>query len=70
MHRRVRITRISPLELAMRDVRENMADFAADFGLNPGAEGTFDVVGIEPPTCEARRKPARILNHPRAQRRA
>ncbi|MGE0082724.1 MAG: hypothetical protein AB7U81_15705 [Thiohalomonadaceae bacterium] len=70
MYRRIRITRISPLELAMRDVRENMADFAADFGLNPGAANTFHILSIEPPMVESRRAAARVVMHPRARQRA
>lgn len=65
-----RITRISPLELAMRDVHEHMADFAADFGFHAGAEATFVILSIEAPASPVPRKPAQVLHHPRAQRRA
>lgn len=67
MYRHIRITRISPLELAMRDVRENMADFAADFGLNPGAANTFHILSTAPSTDHKHLPTARILVHPRAR---
>jgi hypothetical protein len=65
-----RITRISPLELAMRDVRENMADFAGDFGLSAGADNTFTILSIEAPSKALPRKGAQILRHPHARRHA
>ncbi|MFA5530993.1 MAG: hypothetical protein WDA11_10055 [Thiohalomonadaceae bacterium] len=65
-----RITRISPLELAMRDVRENLSDFAAGFGLDAGASHTFMILAIEPAPCPVPRKTAQVVPHPVIQRRA
>ncbi len=65
-----RITRISPLELAMRDVCENLGDFTAGFGLEAGAGHTFTILSIEPAPKPLPRKSAQVVPYPVAKRRA
>ena len=62
MEQRAHIIRISPLELTMRDVREGLADFAAEFGFASVA-GVMNILSIEPPDREQPRS-ARVIPYP------
>jgi hypothetical protein len=65
-----RITRISPLELAMREVCESLGDFTAGFGLEPGASHTFTILSIEPASEPLPHRAAQIVPYPAPRLRA
>ena len=66
----VRITRISPLELAMREVGESLGDFTAGFGLEAGATHTFTILSIEPVSKPLPRSAAQVVAYPATRHRA
>lgn len=66
---RPRITRISPLELAMRDARDAVAEYSMDLAYD-FAPGSFEILPAEeasPPPTKNRKVPrAQVILHPRA----
>lgn len=52
-----RVNGISALEMTMRDVLDNMADFGTQFAYDSSMPGCFEILSIEPPEPEPARQP-------------